>query len=54
VDEAAASPAWGRYSKAQSHGYGRADRAHDLTLSMQAFGADISDAESWIAAIAAS
>ena len=52
VEEAAASPAWGRYSKAQSHGYGRDDRAHDLALSMQAFGADIEDAEGWIAAIA--
>jgi len=53
VDEAVASPAWGRYSKAQSHGYSRDDRAHDLALSMQTFGADISDAESWIASIAA-
>ena len=54
VSDAVASPAWGRYSKAQSHGYGRDDRQHDLGLSMQSFGADISDAESWIASIAAS
>ncbi|BDU18511.1 hypothetical protein [Lysobacter auxotrophicus] len=52
VDEAVASPAWGRYSKAQSHGYGRDDRAHDLALSMQTHGADIEDAEGWIAALA--
>jgi len=52
VDDAVASPAWGRYSKAQSHGYGREDRAHDLALSMQTHGADIEDAESWIAALA--
>ncbi|WP_206861954.1 hypothetical protein [Lysobacter changpingensis] len=54
VDQAVASPAWGRYSKAQSHGYGREDRAHDLALSMQTHGADIEDAESWIAALAVS
>ncbi|QGW66720.1 hypothetical protein GOY17_18585 [Lysobacter soli] len=53
VDEAVASPAWGRYSKAQAHGYGRDDRAHDLALSMQSFGADIADAEAWVASIAA-
>ena len=41
------SPAWGRYSKAQSHGYGRDDRAHDLTLAMQRHGADIDHAEQW-------
>lgn len=41
------SPAWGRYSKAQSHGYGREDRAHDLTLAMQRHGADIAQAERW-------
>lgn len=41
------SPAWGRYSKAQSHGYGREDRAHDLTLAMQRHGADIVEAEQW-------
>ncbi|MDR0184425.1 sulfotransferase [Lysobacter arvi] len=53
VDEAVASPAWGRYSKAQSHGYGRDDRAHDLALSMKTFDADIRDAEAWVAALAA-
>jgi len=54
VDDAVASPAWGRYSKAQSHGYGREDRTHDLALSMRTYDTDISDAESWIAALAAS
>ncbi|MBU8977194.1 MULTISPECIES: sulfotransferase [unclassified Lysobacter] len=53
VDEAVASPAWGRYSKAQSHGYGRDDRAHDLALAMQTFADDIADAEAWVAALAA-
>lgn len=41
------SPAWSRYSKAQSHGYGREDRAHDLTLAIQRHGADIAQAEQW-------
>ena len=54
VDAAVASPEWTRYSKAQSHGYGREDRRHDLGLSMKTFGEEISDAEGWIAAIAAS
>jgi hypothetical protein len=53
VDDAVASPAWGRYSKAQSHGYGRDDREHDLALSMQNSAAEIADAEAWIAALAA-
>jgi hypothetical protein len=47
VAEAMRSPAWGRYSKAQSHGYSRDDRAHDLTLAMQRHGADIAHAEQW-------
>ncbi len=53
VAAAVASPAWGRYSKAQSHGYGRDDREHDLALSMQTFAVEIDDAEAWIAALAA-
>lgn len=32
VAAALQSPAWNRYSKAQSHDYGRDDRAHDLAL----------------------
>jgi len=53
VGDAVSSPAWGRYSKAQSHGYGRDDREHDLALSMQTFAAEIDDAEAWLAALAA-
>lgn len=47
IDAAMRSPAWGRYSKAQSHGYSRDDRAHDLVLAMQRHGADIAHAEQW-------
>ena len=47
VAAAMRSPAWGRYSKAQSHGYGREDRAHDLMLAMQRHGTDIALAEHW-------
>ena len=47
VAEAMRSPAWGRYSKAQSHGYSRDDRAHDLMLAMQRHHADITHAEQW-------
>lgn len=47
VAAAMRSPAWGRYSKAQAHGYGREDRAHDLTLALQRHGADIAHAEQW-------
>jgi hypothetical protein len=47
IPEAMRSPAWGRYSKAQSHGYSRDDRAHDLLLAMQRHGAEIVQAEQW-------
>lgn len=47
VAEAMRSPAWGRYSKAQSHGYGREDRAHDLMLAMHRHGPEIAQAEQW-------
>ncbi|KQY49303.1 sulfotransferase [Lysobacter sp. Root494] len=47
IVDAMRSPAWDRYSKAQSHGYGREDRAHDLMLAMQRHGADIAHAEQW-------
>ena len=43
-----ASPAWGRYAKAQDHGYGREDRAHDLALAMQRHGAEIADGVAWV------
>ena len=45
---ALASPAWGRYSKAQSHGYGRDDRAHDLALAMQRHAGEIAEGEAWL------
>lgn len=51
VDEAVASPAWGRYSKAQSHDYGRDDRAHDLALSMQRHAHEIAQGEAWVDAV---
>ncbi|MFD0739665.1 hypothetical protein ACFQZQ_10280 [Lysobacter koreensis] len=35
VPAALAAPAWGRYSKAQAHDYGRDDRAHDLALAAE-------------------
>ena len=47
VAGAVRSSAWSRYSKAQSHGYGSGDRAHDLTLAMQRHGADIGHGEQW-------
>lgn len=47
VGGAVRSSAWSRYSKAQSHGYGPEDRAHDLMLAMQRHGADIVHAEQW-------
>ncbi|MBF6023235.1 hypothetical protein [Lysobacter niastensis] len=50
VSAALAAPAWGRYSKAQSHGYGRDDRAHDLALAMQRHGARIAEGEAWVEA----
>lgn len=48
VADALASPAWGRYSKAQSHGYGRDDRAHDLALAMQRHADAIGEGEAWL------
>jgi hypothetical protein len=48
VAPALAAPAWGRYSKAQSHGYGRDDRAHDLALALQRHGDEISEGEAWV------
>ena len=49
VGRALASPAWGRYSKAQQHGYGRDDRAHDLALAQQRFGEEIARGVAWVA-----
>ncbi len=48
IDDVLASPAWGRYSKAQSHGYGRDDREHDLALSMQRHAREIDEAQAWL------
>lgn len=48
VARALASPAWGRYSKAQQHGYGRDDRAHDLALAQQRFGDEITRGVAWV------
>jgi hypothetical protein len=48
VASALASPAWSRYSKAQQHGYGREDRAHDLALAQQRFGDGIARGVAWV------
>jgi hypothetical protein len=48
VEQVLASPAWGRYSKAQSHGYGPDDRAHDLALSMHRHADAIAEGEAWV------
>ena len=48
VDAALASAAWGRYSKAQDHDYGRDDRAHDLALAMQRHGTEIAAGVGWV------
>ncbi|RNF83707.1 hypothetical protein [Montanilutibacter psychrotolerans] len=50
VDAAMASPAWGRYSKSQDHGYGRDDRAHDLHLAYERHRADIDAGLAWVSA----
>lgn len=50
VADALASSAWGRYSKAQSHGYGREDRAHDLDLATQRYAKEIVEGEAWVEA----
>ena len=48
IAHALASPAWGRYSKAQQHGYGREDRAHDLALARERFGEEIARGVAWV------
>jgi hypothetical protein len=48
---AVASPAWGRYSKAQQHGYSREDRHHDLSLAKQRFGGEIAAGRAWVEAL---
>lgn len=48
VAQALASPAWGRYSKAQTHGYGADDRAHDLALAMQRHASEIAEGVAWV------
>ncbi|GAB3100788.1 sulfotransferase [Lysobacter terrae] len=45
------SSAWTRYSKAQDHGYGRQDRAHDLLLAQERYAADIEAGEAWCNAL---
>lgn len=44
------SPAWRRYAKAQEHGYGRDDRAHDLALAMQRHAQEIGEGTAWVTA----
>lgn len=51
VDAAVGSPAWGRYSKAQQHGYSAADRRHDLARSFELNAAAIADAEAFVTAL---
>lgn len=48
VSAAMSSPAWHRYAKAQDHGYGREDRAHDLALAMQRHQSEIADGVAWV------
>ncbi|QNP41962.1 sulfotransferase [Lysobacter solisilvae (ex Woo and Kim 2020)] len=48
VAAALQAPAWGRYAKAQDHGYGRDDRAHDLALAMQRHADGISEGVAWV------
>ena len=48
VAAALESPGWGRYSKAQAHGYGRDDRAHDLALAIERHGPDIASGVAWV------
>lgn len=50
VAAALASPAWHRYAKAQDHGYGRDDRAHDLALAMRRHHAEIEAGVAWVEA----
>lgn len=47
IDDALRSPVWGRYSKAQQHGYGVDDRRHDLARSMELNAAAIREAEAF-------
>lgn len=48
VGAALASPAWQRYSKEQSHQYGRDDRAHDLALAEQRHRDEITAGVAWV------
>ncbi|UHQ23373.1 hypothetical protein LVB77_01265 [Lysobacter sp. 5GHs7-4] len=52
LPRALAAAAWGRYSKAQTHDYGRDDRAHDLALAMQRHADEIAQGQAWVDAIA--
>lgn len=48
VCAAMTSPAWGRYSKAQAHDYGRDDRAHDLALAAERHRDEIAAGVTWV------
>jgi hypothetical protein len=50
VAAAMQAPAWGRYAKAQDHGYGRDDRAHDLALALRRHADEIDAGEAWVEA----
>ena len=51
VAAAKASSAWGRYSKAQQHGYSVEDRRHDLARSFGLHEQAIMDAEAFVSAL---
>lgn len=53
VATALASPAWGRYAKAEQHGYSPADRQHDLRLSEQRNAGLIEEGLAWARAFLA-
>jgi hypothetical protein len=48
IAHALRSPAWQRYSKAQTHDYGRDDRAHDLALAAARHGEEIAAGVAWV------
>lgn len=48
VADAMSSPAWGRYSKAQEHGYAAADRGHDIAYSLKLHAEEIASGEAFV------
>ena len=48
VEHMLGSAAWTRYAKAPEHGYGQADRAHDLALSEHRYAGEIESAIRWL------